>query len=541
MRKSLVAALTGALVVGATATTFAAANPFSDVPAGHWAYDAVTRLADEGIIEGYGDGTFRGNRNITRYEMAQMVAKALSRINYTITGTERAELQRLFDTSSPNLTDLQRRALSKLNRGEDLTADEAAALRMLLYGTSAPPSTSTSTPTRYNGPSRADLDKLAAEFRDELDTLGVRVANLERNADMVKWTGKIEYTYGDLHEKVDKTTRDGYGNVFRGGTKGSSGAGHTAVFRLEPRAEVANHWTANARFDANVNFGTDTTQDVFLKRIFAEGNYSKFGIKLGRIGFCPAVEDGIVFDTVISGGELSFGSKWKIIATAGRIGGGDEPEYAGTLRSYNEDAGTYSPNYRNGGSSDDPTEAYGINFQYNVGGTGLYGGASYYYAKDDNFKTGIDRATNIKNSNGQAHIVHTPYKDGKATDKASVWAVNLGYRISDMVNLYGSYGQNTKADYEDKAWAADIRFGRYGDYAEQGDWAVWGGYAKFAQNVAIASNQGDDVQTGTKGWHVGAAYAPFKNVGVMARYSDGKYITGGDKYRKVFGRLEFFF
>ena len=78
MKKKYLMGLTTALVVGAASTTFAAANPFSDVPRGHWAYDAVTQLAADGVIEGYGDGTFLGNRNITRYEMAQMVAKALA-------------------------------------------------------------------------------------------------------------------------------------------------------------------------------------------------------------------------------------------------------------------------------------------------------------------------------------------------------------------------------------------------------------------------------------------------------------------------------
>ena len=79
MKKTLVSALTTALVVGAASTTFAAANPFSDVPADHWAYDAVSQLAADGVIEGYGDTTFRGNQNITRYEMAQMIAKAMAK------------------------------------------------------------------------------------------------------------------------------------------------------------------------------------------------------------------------------------------------------------------------------------------------------------------------------------------------------------------------------------------------------------------------------------------------------------------------------
>ena len=47
-------------------------NPFSDVPSNHWAYNDVVDLANEGIIEGYGDGTFLGNRNITKGELRTM-------------------------------------------------------------------------------------------------------------------------------------------------------------------------------------------------------------------------------------------------------------------------------------------------------------------------------------------------------------------------------------------------------------------------------------------------------------------------------------
>ena len=79
MKKTMAAALAAALTVGAASTTFAAANPFSDVPRDHWAYDAVTQLAADGVVEGYGDGTFRGDRSITRYEMAQMVARAMAK------------------------------------------------------------------------------------------------------------------------------------------------------------------------------------------------------------------------------------------------------------------------------------------------------------------------------------------------------------------------------------------------------------------------------------------------------------------------------
>ena len=76
MKKSLVLAM--AMALGVTATAFAA-NPFSDVPAGHWAYASVAKLAAAGIVDGYPDGTFGGDDTMTRYEMAQIVAKALAK------------------------------------------------------------------------------------------------------------------------------------------------------------------------------------------------------------------------------------------------------------------------------------------------------------------------------------------------------------------------------------------------------------------------------------------------------------------------------
>ena len=78
-KKTLVSAITAALVVGAASTTFAANNPFSDVPADSWAYDAVSTLAADGVIDGYPDGTYQGQNTMTRYEMAQIVARAMAK------------------------------------------------------------------------------------------------------------------------------------------------------------------------------------------------------------------------------------------------------------------------------------------------------------------------------------------------------------------------------------------------------------------------------------------------------------------------------
>ncbi|WP_425058578.1 hypothetical protein SCACP_32350 [Sporomusa carbonis] len=83
-KRLLKAAVTTALTVAFAVPAFAApaatsANPFSDVPAKHWAYDAVSKLAQAGVITGYGDGTFKGDKTVSRYEMASMIAAAMQK------------------------------------------------------------------------------------------------------------------------------------------------------------------------------------------------------------------------------------------------------------------------------------------------------------------------------------------------------------------------------------------------------------------------------------------------------------------------------
>jgi hypothetical protein len=94
MKKKLVASLAAAMVLGVAGTSFAASNPFVDVPAKHWSYDAVTKLASAGIVDGYGDGTFKGDKTISRYEMAQIVAKAMAKSDKA-TAEQKASIDKL--------------------------------------------------------------------------------------------------------------------------------------------------------------------------------------------------------------------------------------------------------------------------------------------------------------------------------------------------------------------------------------------------------------------------------------------------------------
>ncbi len=76
MKKNITAVLAAAALVGVASAY--AANPFSDVPTDSWAYQAVSQLASEGVVVGYPDGTFQGGKNITRYEMAEIIARAMA-------------------------------------------------------------------------------------------------------------------------------------------------------------------------------------------------------------------------------------------------------------------------------------------------------------------------------------------------------------------------------------------------------------------------------------------------------------------------------
>lgn len=78
--KKIMAVLAVLAVLAFAAPSFAA-NPFTDVPAGHWAYDAVARLAARGIVFGYPDGTYKGVQPMTRYEMAAMLARVLAQVD----------------------------------------------------------------------------------------------------------------------------------------------------------------------------------------------------------------------------------------------------------------------------------------------------------------------------------------------------------------------------------------------------------------------------------------------------------------------------
>ena len=421
MKKTLVSALTTALVVGAASTTFAAANPFADVPADHWAYDAVSQLAADGVIEGYGDNNFKGDKNITRYEMAQMVAKAMAKNN-------------------------------------------------------------------VSGNDKAIIDKLAAEFSDELNNLGVRVANLEKNADKVKWNGEARYTYTSTRHEDAKANKD------------------QLRLRLEPSAEVNANWHVKARLDADNDMAKDTTDNVKLARIWAQGDYDNFQVQLGKYPHATAYDSYLMFNDQMSGAKVTFGNKLKTSIEAGRLNLKGDARYG----------------------ADEAADLQGITFNYGLGKAN--GTAAYYHLQADAFKTGSTKAV------GTNKLAYS--KDSKE-DNADIWEVAGTYKFDKNVSLLGAYAENTKADAYEKAGVAQLNY-KGAQKANKGSWGAYVAYRHQGGNVAIGCVD-DGVGFNQKGWEFGTQYTLMKNVQAKAIYFDGKDLANDKDASKLFGRVEFFF
>ena len=112
MKKTIISLL--ALLAAGTGA-IGAANPFTDVPADSWAYQSVATLASSGIIEGVDESQFQGNRPITRYETAQLLARAMAHLDKA-TPEQRAAILKLDEEFSAELENLGVRLTSLENK-----------------------------------------------------------------------------------------------------------------------------------------------------------------------------------------------------------------------------------------------------------------------------------------------------------------------------------------------------------------------------------------------------------------------------------------
>ena len=387
MKKQFAAIFAATAVLGVT-TAFAA-NPFSDVTPDSWAYQAVSQLANAGIVNGYPDGTFKGQNNITRYEMAQMVAKAMA--------------------------------------NQD----------------------------RANAEQQAMINRLADEFSNELNNLGVRVARLEDRVGNVKVTGDARLRYQDKEHGNSK---------------------FDARARLQFNAKVNDRTDATVRLVAgNFEFG-NATADTTVKFDRAFVNH-KFGervsVKAGRFG--QMLGAGLAYDDAFDGVQFNAGNeKINFQAAYGYAVAGDafkglttdkNPELVvanlnGKVGKHTNVGGFYTrvngEDLQLGGKA--VKNIYGFNADANfdkvwVGGEWLkasnvdksqawtagLGYGDYNIAK----KGSWDVKAQYFNAKANAPIVDTTYNHIYTTD-AKGWMASVNYALQNNVGLSANYGFDWK-------------------------------------------------------------------------------------------------
>jgi len=401
-----------------TTTAFAAANPFSDVPQGHWAYNSVKNLAEAGIIEGYGDGTFLGNRNITRYEMAQMIANAMAK--------------------------------------------------------------------NPQGANKFELEKLSAEFRDELNNLGVRIENLEKHSDKLTWTGGIAYEY--LHTHIDGGIKDGTSfNDFK--------------IEVYPRAEINENWSVNAKIEAytNLNYKDEEPDEyeneVSLERVFAEGNYKNFTVQFGRVPVLSENDFNMIMDSEASGAQIVLGDKYQLKLFAGKLRG----------------------------------------ITYNF--------AEFYNDREEKFNFGFGFHRLEREGYRDISTDTNGFYDSSS---ANIFSAGIGYRFDDNFAIKGSFAQNPSgknyASTQRRAYSAEIDY-KDADMEDPGSYKIFAAYRKLG-HMAVIEPTYDIAIIGVQGLHVGGEYVFAKNFAGLLEYFIGERVSPryqGKHTNKIYAKLEWDF
>lgn len=500
-KKHLIAAAVSALVVGSASSCFAAANPFSDVPADHWAYDAVSQLAKDGVIEGYGDSTFNGSKNITRYEMAQMVAKAMAKQN--------------------------------VGSGD-----------------------------------KALIDKLAAEFGDELNNLGVRVANLEKNSDNVKWSGSFMQKYQKKYQTYKKNAT---GKMVR---DPSGGPWYEKEFDLNLSAKVpGTDWKVNGSIvtkwgsdgtggDKGAGFnderdlpdtwngGNSRSNENRLDKIWVEGNLGKTGQYLKLGDFQPWTMNGFVNDANVKGASAEhWGKNYATHIFGGRLDVKDwDMAVRGDVTNDNtwetNSDGSHSNSHYGNPYSDfvrkgSVTKKIDWNPDFDKSSWGADNNTDpntwqFINTRKDIMGAVFDYTFNkkVNGSLGYYGFRSAAYDH----DWLHIGAGLLNYKLVRNLNLELMYARGNQDGHND-AWNVELQF-RGNPWIPANRKHLFGaylGYRYLGPDALIKSNFGDGADEGQKGWEVGMFYNIMKNCQYTLKYFNGKSITyNNEKRSKVF-------
>ena len=408
MKKSLVLAI--ALSLGVAGSAYAA-NPFSDLPANHWAYASVTKMVAAGVIDGMGDGTFQGDRSITRYEAAQMVAKAMAK-----------------------------------------------------------------------GVNTPELKRLAAEFANELNNLGVRVGKLESK---VQINGEMRLRYrGVQTSSVALPYEDDF----------------TLRTRLHLNGTVNENWKSYVMLENVQKLDTNSREDgLAVRRAMVTGKYGAFTTQIGRIPY--ADKDSMLFNPLEMDG-ITAAYQFDQVSVKALYGRFTSPVYA------------------TGGYVKERTDTLGLAVDYQADKLGI--GAAFYNHK----------------------VIHNAYYD--LGNSANVWDLLATYKITPDLKLSAMYiGTNKDYGVGKNGYVFRVGYGNYSP-AKVGSYLVQANYYKIPvvayYGSPYAAEDVDYTYFGGKGWSIVADYAIEKNVKLHVSYNNTKTLEPSSKSLKLWtGYATFYF
>lgn len=466
-------------------------NPFDDVPRSHWAYEEINQLAKDGLVDGYKDGTFRGNEVLTRYEIAAIVGRAVSSINH--------------------------------NRGNITDADYAA------------------------------VQKLGEEFRYELKTMGVRIAELEKYKSNAGLYGDVRMRYisnrSNRSIDTDEHTSARFDERIRLGYW--SEVAPDFYFTARMRADLVQgeefddrdyySWGTSSKYDSGTKY--DSTSNVTMDLAEAKWVRDDFEVELGR--FNPTIGQGAIWSSEGEGSIDGFYATYKptdnfsMSAGYGTVSPSMQDKYFEI-----QDEDIYTPSFLYNASLKSGTTEFTLGMLKTLGGssdTKMYEMADMtdWSRKDVNYameqysigfnsqvtprlKLMGEWITNRADRDIPADSTYILADDAKGTDwdwkKQAVPTQRNGYWLGLS---YGNYDRQKANTYK-----VDLT------YLKMGNWAIDSSFYPHSLMVRGGDGLGLD---GEKGWGLGMAYMLAPRVELNANYFwtkpyDAK-ASGFDKYK----------
>ena len=347
------------------------------------------------------------------------------------------------------------------------------------------------------------VNKLAAEFADELDSLGVRVANLEKKADNVKITGQIRASYRDVDG--DKKSHEGRLRT-----------------RLFVNGAINEDWTYTGRFE-NSQYYTDESGDdeVKLNWAYVTGKVGGVKVMAGRQDF--KLHTGNVIDATVDGGILSYGKDVKLTGYVGKA------VDSGTWDNLGDATITDAAGKVLGTALQEDDRVYIADVSATIGVVDAY--ATYYKADtlNDNeiWNVGVALPV-VKDLKLSAEYMHGDAKFGDYVDlDNNGYAFGLAYKGAKAAKP-GSWG--VYANYFDQPAST---------YLEH----TIDGYATFDfDTVKVVDGKGNcNFTDGFKGYEVGANVALAKNIVAAVKYYDLEAREGNYDEQTIWSEVVFTF